>query len=269
MTDGDSDTPAPDGEDALPAPWAPEPGYLSRLAAEVAGVAAGAALGMIGDPVVGPALGPAITAGLRLAMDEIRANGVRQAGRVLGEAAVGADIDVEDLVSQLVSSPEHVQLLATALNAAATATDDDVLAALARGLANAATDDAKVSDETEMARALREIGPAHLRLMRQLFRTSPWVELDDTPGGIRDAGLHGGQTRDSILSHEPALTESWDSLIATVTRLGLVAEKQPTLQNTAINVGAIGPRNRQTLSPRTWQITDFGTRLYDRVRNHG
>ena len=269
MADSISETPEDDIEGVLEPAWEPPKGSLRRLATEMVGPAVGVALGLVGDPVLGAALGPAVTAALWTAMEEIRANNLRQAGRVLEQAAAGADFDGEDLVRRLLASPESIQFLATALNAAAAATDEDILAALARGLANAASDKARVSDEAEMARALREIGPPHLRLMRTLFQTNPVLEIDDGPNPLRYLALQGdGQTRDSVLHNDPALGESWDSLIATVTRLGLVAAVQSTLWRSVLSDNGVGPRNQQVLGPQMWRITEFGTRLYDRVRNH-
>jgi hypothetical protein len=86
---------------------------------------------------------------------------------------------------------------------------------------------------------------------------------------MRDLALSAGHTREGVLADEPALGESWDALLATVVRLGLVVDVQPTLRDSSFNTGDIGPRGQQTLGPKKWQVTGFGARLYDRVRNAG
>lgn len=155
-------------------------GRVPGLVAQVVGQLGGFALA---GPV-GSALTPVITTVLDLAIAEVRRNGRRRVDATLGEAARLSGLDVEDLLEELVSSPPHMAVLLEAVEAAARTVDARVVNALGRCLANAATDGAKAEDETLIAKAFRELGPAHFRLVRDLLRPSPFMSPPTTPEGI-------------------------------------------------------------------------------------
>jgi hypothetical protein len=261
-------------EPELPDPaerrWEPEPGTIVGLLWEVLGQGVGAYVGLH-DPITGAMLAPAVSAALKTVYSEISASAGRQTGHLLEGGAAHAGLDVEELVRRLTTSPESLRLLALALQGASVATDVDVLNALGRSLSNAATDGSVIEDESYIAAALRELNGGHLRLMRRLLQTSPYVSIDDAPGPIRDRAIRGsGMTREAVLRGDPSLETGWDMLLATLVRLGLVEQAPSKLvTNTAESLRLAGFGERATptdVSPKAWRVTPLGMRVYDRVR---
>jgi len=116
-----------------------------------------------------------------------------------------------------------------------------------------------------MAKAFRELGPAHFRLMRGLLQMSPFVEPPSSPEGLTQAmGMHPQATYQSVLNVEPLLVDTWDVLIAGLLRHGAVREVERTLEDPRFGFGGEGVA-KQRLSPQAWRVTRLGAELYRRV----
>jgi hypothetical protein len=229
--------------------YRPQPGHMPGLVAQVVGQLGGFALA---GPA-GAALAPVLSSALDLAIEEVRHNGRRQVEAAIGEAANLSGLDAEDLLEKLVSSPVYMAVLLEAVEAAARTVDPRVVNSLGRCLANAATDGAKVEDETLIAKAFRDLGPAHFRLLGGLLRPSP---IFDPPTSVESLAMamkvHTKGSRASVLDGDPLLADSWDVLLAGLTRHGAVADADRSLEDPRFGLGGEGLA-KQRLTPQGWR----------------
>lgn len=135
-----------------------------------AGVAGLAAIIATADPNVG------IVAASMLPVLDVGIERVRQfrraaCGYTIQVASDTAAVTPEELVDLLVATPEKVQLLASALEAASETAWEVKFRVLGQGLANGAltNDDAKVMEETWWTRILRGLEAPHLRIIAHLM----------------------------------------------------------------------------------------------------
>jgi hypothetical protein len=221
-----------------------------------------------GFAVAGPAgaaIAPVITTALDMAIAEIRRNGRRQVDTAMDVAVTRSGLDQDELLERLVSSPAHMAMLLEAVEAAARTADARVLNALGRGLANAATDGARLDHETLVAKAYRELGPGHFRLMRGLLRPAPFFSPPSTPEDVDTSmAMKVKGNRASVLDVDPLLADSWDALLAGLVRHGAVVSAERSLEDPRFGFDGEGLA-KQRLSPEGWRVTPFGAELYRRV----
>jgi hypothetical protein len=141
-------------------------------AQQAAGSALAALVGLaLGGPtgaVVGSAAAPPLTALLGRAMQELRGRQEANAVEVVVRAARGLGESPEELVAGALADEHVSRLLLATLQAAAASLDADKVDALARCLANGASDTERVDDELLMTRALADLDPVHVRTLAYL-----------------------------------------------------------------------------------------------------
>jgi hypothetical protein len=165
--------------------------------------------GLLGNEI--SALVPTFVAGL-FTMRENNLVTVTEAG------AAQAGIDGADLAAWIEADDRHAALLAQALEAAWSTLDRHKLRMLAHVLADCFRDDARLDVDRLVIRALRELEPAHLRVLDEAAHAIE--EQHDNPNAVR------GVTVRFLRKHLPDLSEGMHALVAGLQRTGCLSEAE-------------------------------------------
>ena len=219
----------------------PTPGGV--IAAAAAGAAGLLVAGSAG-PEAGAVAVPAVQALLNFIgwrVERAREN----AARVLADAAAHSGVSEDQLIAMAESSSQKAQLAAEVLEAAARATAEQKLRALAEAFARGVKgDDFIAARERLLVAALADMEPLHMAVMRCLLSRpamysseADWRRvMSDRPGGAY--GWLTGELREKIPEIAPVI----DGVLAALIRHGLVVD-------TAI--GTVGYQAR-------YAVTEFG-----------
>jgi hypothetical protein len=228
----------------------PTPG---GVAASVVASAAGAATGMVfaGPPgaMAGAALAPALQALINYLGSRFE-RARRKAARVLAEAAARNEVTEDELIEVAERSSQKTELVAEAVLAAARATTEEKLDALAISLADGiAGDDYAAAQERLVVEALSDLEPIHIDVMTCLVTKPPMYESDDEwREAMRDRprGAYGWLPSEVTIEIQQAAPVI-EPILATLERHGLVLDTA---------VGTLGYRAR-------YAVSDFGVRCLD------
>jgi hypothetical protein len=127
---------------------------------------------------------------------------------VTEDAAEQAGMDGSDLVAWIKADDRHAAFFTEALEAAWSTLDDDNLRALSYVLADGFQDDARIDIGQFVVKALRELGPAHVRVLSL-------AEQTERP----DFGIDLA----SVIELAPGLAEGMPAIRAALERTGCIA----------------------------------------------
>lgn len=234
---------------------------------EVMGAAGGALLGGAlgpGGSLVGGVVGQQIANSVGT---EVLAYRRARAARMFEVALNASEVSPAELGMDLMSTEARIQLTASAIEAAMRAVADEKIVVLGRLLAEGRLheDDAVLSVDLPLARALADIEAPHLQLLDRLYDK----KLRE-PGGTRAeigfsiAHLRGRTTRaQRDGSGFPQFADGMDALLGTLQVHGLARWAPPDWSD-VIGQGSIpAPR------PSKWYITTFGILLHERIVSAG
>lgn len=229
-------------------------GVAASVVASAAGMAAGLALagppGAAAGAVTAPAL-QALINYLGLRFERAR----HKAARVLTDAADQNHVSEDELIDQAERSPQKTELVAEVVNAAARATTEQKLSALASSLARGvAGDDYAAARERLIVAALADLEPIHLAVMSCLRSRPPMYGSDEDwrkAMSERPAGAYGWLPAE-VMGRLPEAAPVIDAVFAALQRHGLVID-------TAI--GTVSYQER-------YVVTDFGLRCLHWLEDH-
>jgi hypothetical protein len=230
---------------------------IADVGSDVAAAAAGAGIGLIGGPigsVIGAAVAPLIARGVQLVLSAYAQRQWARAERLIRLAANIADIDDSVLLERMQRSPELEDIFVRTLRAAAEASVERKLLALARSLAALATDGvARMQWETVFVRVVADLDDAHVSVLERFTRSANELGLGDGGPEFQDppASLNAVQLDLAI----PDPDGIRDSLLATLVQHGLLAYAT----HTAATFGGGSPL------PATWSLTEFGRAVLRRL----
>ena len=217
---------------------------VSRAIADIAATAVGLAAATHGGPVAGAFISAGLTPVFeRIADYDHRAG--RNAAAVAQRGAHLAGLTPTELAAWAEASPARLVLLARVVDAAWHFADDRKIEGLARVLAEATADDARLDLATLIVAALRELEPAHVQVLRAM------TEHVNTSDAFEDkqVGESGEWATSHLAAHLPHLADGMHYVVATLDRVG------------CIELG--GSRFG---SASWWAVTPFGETCLDHLR---
>lgn len=185
----------------------------------------------------------------------------RNGQATLEAGAAAAEMNLEEFLQRLLSTPARQELLAAALEGGAHAEPEVKIGALGGALRNGAItgDDAEVDRERLISEALAAIERPHVRLL--LF-----FDQAHSPAGRSYLWRRGLRE----LRDLPGLGEAVHPLLATLERHGLVERLGSDLGKAFKGIGSPGgPAFLDQYSAPRWQITPFGREWLDRLWTAG
>jgi hypothetical protein len=221
------------------------------LAGRTAANFAATATSLAAIPYVGPVAAAFIGAGLESVFEQIAVNGNARADAAARAAARGAElaeVGPDDLAAWACESPARASLLAQVVDAAYQFADKAKIEALAQVLAHNIQDDARLDLAPLYVAALRDLGPAHVRVLRSMAEkvnhhaSERAGESDAAPKELRRTWL-----TDDLVAEHPNLADGMHSIVATLDRAG------------CIELASSGFGG----APFWWQITPFGRGCLD------
>lgn len=235
------------------------------VVAGTAGATIGALVAGLPGAVMGSAAGSLTRGALAKAAATIRESREARAEFVVDKAAELGGVSSEELLERLASDPERQGLLVASLQAAQDAGTLEKLLALAGSLAAASftAEEATFHWQLSFIRALGDLETPHVEVLRTFTKSSydnnlatrPTDGEPEVPGFLEPSlTLNLGQVKMAI----PDLAPLLDSIVATLVRHGLVAERTSS-GGMSFSGGGGGPRNP------TLQITDFGLEFLARL----
>jgi hypothetical protein len=177
-----------------------------------------------------------------------------KAARVLADAAAQNEMSEDELIELADRSPQKIELLAEVATAAARATTERKLKALAASLSRGiAGDDLAAGRERLVVAAVADLEPIHLAVMTRLLLRPPMFDSDvEWRKALSEPPSRAyGWLRAEVAGALPEIGSVIEAIFATLQRNGLVVD-------TAI--GTIDYRARYVL-------TDFGLRCLECLEN--
>jgi hypothetical protein len=226
-------------------------GWKGRAVDRLIGATAGQALGVLAALLLGPAGGFVGAAMVPVAEDlsgAMRRLALRKLERVqlaAEEASKQAGCDFADLVLRSLDDDLRAGLLSAAFEAAANAGDGLKVKALGRAYARGAlaADDAQVDEQMRIVGTLGALDAADIRVLDRMTSSPVWV--------LEGAGTAVPSVAESV----PGTGAVVHSVMSRLSTLGLVAMK-----STGLDWGN---------SPAMWEVTRFGSRCLEALREAG
>lgn len=221
---------------------------VGGVAASVVASTAGAAAGLVFAGPPGAAAGALAAPALQALINYLGLRFERarhKAARVLVDAAAHNEVSEDELIDVAARSQQKTELVADVVNAAARATSEQKLDALASALARGiAGDDYAAARERLIVAALAELEPVHLAVMACLRSQPPtYLSQQEWREAMRNRpdGAYGWLSTE-VVKELPEAASVIEVILATLQRHGLIVD-------TAI--GTIGYKAR-------YAVTDFG-----------
>lgn len=215
-------------------------GVIAAVAASTAGLLVAGSAG----PTAGALTLPVMQALLNFLGSRVE-HAREKAARVLADAAAENGVGEDQLIDMAESSSQKVELAAEVLNAAARATTEQKLKALAGAFARGVRgDDYIAARERLMVAALADLEPLHVDVMSCLLSRPPMYRSEEDWRGAmsnRPAGAYGWLPGE-VIERLPEVSPVIDGVFAALVRHGLVVD-------TAI--GTVGYKAR-------YAVTEFG-----------
>src|SRR5665213_223473 len=226
-------------------------------AAAAAAAAAGAAAGMTGPLgiVLGAGLAPGLATALRAVGGWYSERQTERVGRMIRTAAKIARLEPDLLVRRMEQTPERAELFVRTFRAAAEASAEVKLVALARSLATSAQGDSEqVQVETLFVHALSELEAVHLDVLERFGWSANALGLGD--GKSADFDVHVAYLNSAQLEMTlPGLAPVIESVLAMLVQHGLLAYSTAT----PVTYGSGGAPVLQ------WALSRFGREALDRL----
>jgi hypothetical protein len=228
-------------------------GVAASVVASAAGMAAGLAIAGPPGAAAGAMTGPAAQAlinylGLRFERSR------HKAARVLADAAAQNEVSEDELIELADRSPQKIELLAEVASAAARATTERKLNALAASLARGiAGDDLVAGSERLMVAAIADLEPIHLAVMLRLLSRPPMFDSDEEwrKALSEPPSRAYGWLPTEVTRALPEIGSVIEAIFASLQRNGLVVDK------------AIGTLDYQA----RYVLSDFGLRCLERLED--
>jgi hypothetical protein len=219
------------------------------------------------------ATGAPVVAGLiDAAAQRIRHRWSANAGKAVAHAADVAGLNPQELLDRLLSAPNRQELLASALQAAAHATVEGKIKALAAALKTGALTgaEAEVDHELLFVRAMADFEAAHITVLSHLAQ--------------RAAFASGGSSPLDAIAQLPGVGSAAAPVIATLERHGAIEsvpldihrlfgefyDNMPGEPIPSTPLPSLRPRGSvPSTPPRTWRITSFGEECWARLQGAG
>lgn len=223
------------------------------VAASVAASAAGTTVGLVVAGPAGAAAGGLAAPALQALINFLGLRFERarhQAERVLADAAARNGISEDDLIGMAEQSSQKTELTAEVVNAAARATTEQKLRALATALARGVQgDDNIAAQERVKVAALADLEPLHIAVMTCLLSRPPHYDSEEKWQEVMREPPNGayGWLPDEVVEKLPETAPVIDAILAALNRSGLVFD-------TAI--GTVGYKAR-------YAATGFGRQCLD------
>lgn len=201
-------------------------GVAASLTAGAAGAAAGLLLAGPAGMTAGALTGPAVQALINYA--GLRFERARQkAARALVQAADESGVSEDQFLDMAESSAQKSELAVEALNAAACATTEQKLRALASALSRGVGgDDNQAAKERMVVAALADLEPLHVAVLSCLNSPPPEYPTEEgrPPTMFNRPGGAFGWTPGEVIMTMPEAVHVGDAIFATLQRHGLVVD---------------------------------------------
>lgn len=225
--------------------------WQGAAADRVIGATVGQAVAVLTALFLGPAGGFVGVAVEPLAEDlsrALRRMALRKLGRVqvaAEEAASEAGCEFADLVLRSLDDDLRAGLLSAAFEAAANAGDELKVKALGRAYARGvlATDDAKADEQVRIVTTLAALDAVDIRVLDRMSPSPTWV-------------IERGGDIPSVEESVPGAAAVAESVVSRLSTLGLVRTPVPG----GLAFGG---------APAMWEVTRFGVRCLDALREVG
>jgi hypothetical protein len=234
----------------------------SPLTPEVVADALGALAGYGAGGPEGAVAGAAMTAPLTrlagLAWDELRQVRAVQVGRLVEVASDLTRTEPERMLREALSDSATRVLLHEAMQAAAATLDEQKVDALAQALANGLDDGTKVDYEVLIIRALSDLDPVHVRVLRMLNGAkseNKRFSAKDIQAYIDPASVDDVNWMFEGVDFTPAV-------IATLERHGLVETRDEPVEGIDER---LNDRTTVPFTQRAYSISNFGINCLDHL----